>query len=279
MVTTATSSGCTSPPIKTEPTDNRIVKYTDFQSLERRINHEKLFTDNDFIILTDVSPSCFAEIELNRRKLGKVRFRRFDCDSRILYIVIPTRTHEGLHLNLYMYINVLSGQLCLWDFDARLILSGAMTYRLVGSNDAEGTGGECGEGDSTDCRLKSGIKWPALIVVLAKFDRQKEHILLENWEEVVAPPNGVMTRRRAAALSQNGIPEPSLRQSIIITRDGGTTDPRSDRYHVTGGALVLDFELLVLRQPVPPEGDFIISTEDLQDYGLRVFTAANIGTF
>ncbi|KAK4218434.1 hypothetical protein QBC37DRAFT_305998 [Rhypophila decipiens] len=249
----------------------------------------------------DVSPSCFAEIELNRRKLGKVRFRRFDSNSRILYIVIPTRTHEGLHLNLYMYINVLSGQLRLWDFDARLIPSGAMTCRLVGSNDAEGTGGECGEGDSTECLLKSGIKWPALVIlagdfetinelredmrwwfrasdhavkiaVLAKFDRQKEHILLENWEEVVAPPN-------AAALSQNGIPEPSLRQSIIITRDGGTTDPRSDRYQVTGGALVLDFELLVLRQPVPPEGDFIISTEDLQDYGLRVFTAANIGTF
>ncbi|KAK0656964.1 hypothetical protein B0T16DRAFT_425373 [Cercophora newfieldiana] len=70
------------------------------------------------------------------------------------------------------------------------------------------------------------------IVILAKFDDQQHHILLEKWEEEIsslqgASLQGAITRSRAAAISQqNGVLNPVKRQSITITRDE-TTNPVS----------------------------------------------------
>ncbi|KAK3349496.1 hypothetical protein B0T25DRAFT_548271 [Lasiosphaeria hispida] len=65
------------------------------------------------------------------------------------------------------------------------------------------------------------------IVLLAKFDRRQYRILLEKWEEEISRPQGAITRRRAAAISQqNGILEPVKWQSITIIRDE-TTNPVS----------------------------------------------------
>ncbi|KAM7204591.1 hypothetical protein V8F33_001555 [Rhypophila sp. PSN 637] len=227
-------------------------------------------------------------------------FRRFDSDSPILYIVIPTRTQELLHCTLYWKAHC--GQARSWDIDEQLTPLGATTCRLDGSSDAVGTGEECGEGDSTSCLLKSGLKWPVLVIYFETINELRED--MRWWFRASDPrcqdcrigkvrsPEGTHS---AGELGRGcGTPEwyhdtktscradskwhlrTSLRQSITITGDGGTTDPFDDTYHVTSGALVLDFELLLLRQPVPPEGDFIISTEDLQDYGRSVFTVARV---
>ncbi|KAK0701624.1 hypothetical protein B0T26DRAFT_795046, partial [Lasiosphaeria miniovina] len=85
------------------------------------------------------------------------------------------------------------------------------------------------------------------IVILAKFDDEQHHILLEKWEEEISIPQGAIMRSRAAPISQqNGVLNPVKRQSITIIRDE-TTNPVS--YNVTRGALVLGFRLLFLRDP------------------------------
>jgi len=107
------------------------------------------------------------------------------------------------------------------------------------------------------------------IVILAKFDDQQHHILLEKWEEEISSPQGAITRSRAAAiLQQNGVFNPVKRQSITITREE-TTNPVS--YNITKGALVLGFRLLFLRDPGPQEGDFVLSIQDLQLYARKVW--------
>ncbi|KAK3343963.1 hypothetical protein B0T25DRAFT_555718, partial [Lasiosphaeria hispida] len=107
------------------------------------------------------------------------------------------------------------------------------------------------------------------IVILAKFDRQQHHILLEKWEEEISRPQGAITPRRTAAiLQQNGVLEPVRRQSITIIRDE-TTNPVS--YIVTRGALVLGFRFLFLRDLDPQEGDFVLSIQDLQRYAENVW--------
>ena len=107
------------------------------------------------------------------------------------------------------------------------------------------------------------------IVILAKFDNQQHHILLEKWEEEISSPQGAITRSRAAAiLQQNGVLNPVKRQSITITRDE-TTNPVS--YNVTRGALVLGFRLLFLRDPGPQEGDIVLSIQSLQLYAKKVW--------
>ncbi len=59
---------------------------------------------------------------------------------------------------------------------------------------------------------------------------------------------------------------PVLRQSIFVTRDATI-----DSYHVTSGALVLSFRLLLLRDPGLQEGDYIISIAELQAYARVVW--------
>ncbi|KAK3379739.1 hypothetical protein B0T24DRAFT_612824 [Lasiosphaeria ovina] len=106
------------------------------------------------------------------------------------------------------------------------------------------------------------------IIILAKFDEQQHHILLEKWEEEISSPQGAIMRSRAATMQQNGILNPVKRQSITITRDE-TTNPVS--YNVTRGVLVLGFRLLFLRDPGPQEGDFVLSIQDLQLFAEKVW--------
>jgi hypothetical protein len=102
------------------------------------------------------------------------------------------------------------------------------------------------------------------IVLLVKFERTRETLTMEKWEEepTSARP-GATTTRHAAAL------QPVLRQTITITRDP-TTDPAS--FNVTSGALVLGFRLVFLRDPGHGEGDFVFSVEELKDYARTVWS-------
>ncbi len=103
------------------------------------------------------------------------------------------------------------------------------------------------------------------IVVLAKFDRDQQKVLLEKYEEEPQSSRpGAMTTRSVATLV------PVLQQEIEITRNTAT-NPIS--FNVTRGALVLTFRKLFLRDPGPGERDIIIDVTDLQYYAHRVWVA------
>ncbi|KAK0733455.1 hypothetical protein B0T26DRAFT_684471 [Lasiosphaeria miniovina] len=224
-----------------------------------------------------------------KKRYRKFRLRRYNANSQILIITIPTDLHEALHLGLY-------GPYLRSTTEEKWKHIGTTTFRQQGH-----PGGDGGEGDSTGGprpeRIGAG-NWPTLviesghsetlpelhkdmqywfqasnhevkIVILAKFDDQQHHILLEKWEEEISSPQGVITRSRAAAiLQQNGVLNPVERQSITITRDE-TTNPVS--YNVTRGALVLGFRLLFLRDLGSQEGDFVLSIQNLQLYAENVW--------
>lgn len=98
------------------------------------------------------------------------------------------------------------------------------------------------------------------IVLLAKFDRRNQKLILQRWEEER------LTRQGATNTRQSNTLRPVLQQNIDITRDIAT-----DSYHVTSGALVLSFRLLFLRDPGPQEGDYVISIQELEDYARVVW--------
>ncbi|KAK4154292.1 hypothetical protein C8A00DRAFT_14585 [Chaetomidium leptoderma] len=275
-----------------EDDEDVTIRFTDIQSLFQTINS----TTGDILLVTDVSPSSFAKIEREREKRGRAfRFRRYNSDSRTLIIIILTKLHEQLHLGLYH------------QFHYQLFQTGMhQAWRSMGSATLRRQGhpaGDAGEGDSTglpdperigmddwptlvieagDGRdseslnwLRDDMRWWFLasnhdvkIIMLAKFDHRRRHILLERWEEQEWHPQGAMTRNRAAIQQQRGL-VPILRQEITITRDA-KTNPVS--YNVTRGALVLGFKLLFLRDPGPGEGDFVISVRELQKYAERVWS-------
>ncbi|KAK3384265.1 hypothetical protein B0T24DRAFT_77741 [Lasiosphaeria ovina] len=282
----------------TKDGDPPTVRFTNTQDLFDVIDS----TTGDFLTVTNVSLDQFTEIERERdtgRRTGqkkryrKFRFRRYNANSQILIITIPTDLHEALHLGIYE------------RYRDQLVRNGREGgWKSIGSatlRAGDHPGGDGGEGDSTGGprpeRVGAG-NWPTLvieaghsetlpelqkdmrwwfqasnhavkIVLLAKFDDEEHHILLEKWEEEISSPQGAITRSRDAAISQqNGVLNPVNRQSITITRDE-TTNPVS--YNVTRGALVLGFRLLFLRNPGPQEGDFVLSIQDLQLYAENVW--------
>ena len=166
---------------------------------------------------------------------------------------------------------------------------GHVTFRAQGH-----PGGDVGEGDYTGgpypergmndswptlviqaghskplIELRNDMRWwfstsehQVKIVLLATFEHARRALILEKWEEEPGMTRpGATTTRHAAA------PQPVLRQTITITEDI-TTNPVS--YNVAGGALVLGFRLLFLRDPGPGEGDCVLSVQELQVYADEV---------
>ncbi|KAK3358426.1 hypothetical protein B0T24DRAFT_660761 [Lasiosphaeria ovina] len=286
ILSSVTSTKDRDPPKDSDPP---TVRFTNTQDLFNTIDS----TTGDFLAVINVSPNQFTEIEREQEKRRrKFRFRRYDSNSQILIITITTDIHEALHLGIYM------------QYHAQLVQNGTnRSWKDIGTakfRQQGHPGGGGSQGDSTGGprpeRVGAG-KWPTLviesgysetlpelhkdmrwwfqasnhqvkIVILAKFDDQQHHILLEKWEEEISSPQGAITRSRAATRSQNGVLNLVKRQSITITRDE-TTNPVS--YNVTRGALVLGFRLLFLRDPGPQEGDFVLSIQDLQLYAENVW--------
>lgn len=205
-----------------------------------------------------------------------------------MVIAIPTGVHETLHLELYYsgYVPQLVAMGRLWHAWRSM---GATYFRsnhpggAGGGVEADSSGGpkpqrlgrghwptlaiEAGETESLD-QLRADMRWwfsssnhDVKIVLLAKFDRRQSQIILEKWEEQAATRQGATTTRLAAT------PQPVLQQAITITREA--TTPVS--YSVTGGALLLEFRLLFLRDPDPPESDVVMSVEFLQEYADMVW--------
>ncbi|KAK4039466.1 hypothetical protein C8A01DRAFT_47035 [Parachaetomium inaequale] len=251
--------------------DLLTISFTNIQDLFDVIN----YTTEDFLAVIHVSPSHFADIEYERdKRRRKFRFRRYNSKSQILFITIPTRLYEALHIGIYQgYYN----QLVRSGSERGWCTIGSATYQAQHGHPR----GDVGEGDSTSGpKPERGAKdaWPTLvveagwfaasdhnvkIVLLAKFERARRTITLETWEEEARGTRpGATTTRHVAAV------QPVLRQIITITQDL-TADPVS--YNVTSGALVLGFRLLFLRDPGPGEGDFVLSVQQLEAYAEDVW--------
>ncbi|KAK0609314.1 hypothetical protein B0T17DRAFT_546729 [Bombardia bombarda] len=274
----------TTSPSPSTDSDPQIVRFTNQQDLIDIIES----TTRDFLTVTHLSPDQFAEIQYEPDlRADRLRFRRYNAASQTLTIVVPTDLHNVLHTALYFryFLQlILSGTEYSWKS------RGPITYQSDraggGSGEAGSTGGprpeRVGPGSWPTLVVESGVsetlpelhevmRWwfqasnhEVKIVLLAKYDHQQDHILLERWEEESSSPPGAITRSRAAAMVQR----PVKRQSITITRDA---TPVSVSYNVAGGPLVLGFRLLYVRDPGPHEGDFVIDTENLEVYAERVW--------
>ncbi|KIN02409.1 hypothetical protein OIDMADRAFT_144956 [Oidiodendron maius Zn] len=264
------------------------IQFTTVEALFEHINH----VPGDILIVTDVSYQDFAIIKKEREiRRRKIRFRRYHADSRLLVITIPTRTHELLHLQLYQQYLY---KLVPMNLQGHWTPIGATTLQAreghPGGNSGEGdsSGGpkpdrrghedwptlviEAGDSESLP-ELRNDMRWwfstsnhEVKIVILAKFNHGERSIMLEKWEEEErAPRQGAATTRWSAAM------EPVLQQTITITYDN-TGDPgNAASYTVNGGALVLEFRLLFLRDPGPGEGDIVFSIPELQSYAADVW--------
>ncbi|KAK3359905.1 hypothetical protein B0T25DRAFT_113861 [Lasiosphaeria hispida] len=87
----------------TKDSDPPTVQFTNTQDLFDVVDS----TTGDFLTVTNQFTEIERERDIGRRtgqkkRYRKFRFRRYNANSQILIITIPTDLHEALHLGIYM---------------------------------------------------------------------------------------------------------------------------------------------------------------------------------
>ncbi|KAF3762324.1 hypothetical protein M406DRAFT_264227, partial [Cryphonectria parasitica EP155] len=235
----------------------------------------------------DVDPMDFDLINCETRR-PKVRLRRYDAKSRILFITIPSRLHEAMHSHIYQKISFQIFGRGLEDRWSTMAATTCYTKPNSGAGDGSGEGDSSGgpspERDGPNAwptlvieagysesqqYLRQDMRWwlaasdhDVKIVLLIKWDRRRSEISIERWEEDIPVQRPGATNTRST-----GILALVLRQIITITKNP-TVPPT---FSIVSSALVLPFRLLFLRNPGPGESDFVLSVQELEGYARAVW--------
>jgi hypothetical protein len=280
-VSTKSSPVETSPPKGYEGAP--IYQFTGIPDLRKRVKllADKLVagrTTEQYLVFRGVTKDHLAQIDHQRTSIGKgIRMTHY-TDIDLLIVKVPTIEHETAHTTISYKVNRrLEGmglpELSLWP-------CGSTTYH--GSSSSK-------EGDSTyKPRCRTGRDdWPVLvfeagvsetlgnlradaqwwlnssggevkIAIVISIVRRTKRLLIEKWCLQPRTPTAPVTRANALV--------PTKIQELTITQNPPIPPPRGTipTYAVTGAPLTLEFEKLLLRAPVPPEGDVIFTTVDLQ---------------
>jgi len=132
-------------------------------------------------------------------------------------------------------------------------------------------------GLSEPLRLRNDAAWwlvdsgEVKIVIIISITPAQKRLRVGKW--CLAPPSG---NRPATRASNANSPIPTRMQQISITQNpatpqtGTTVRPAvtvqpgtAVPYAVAGAPLILDFQSVLLRPPVPPEGDVVLGAVDL----------------
>jgi hypothetical protein len=234
-------------------------------------------TTEQYLVIRDVTKDHLAQIDDESTGIGRSRKTHY-ADTNLLIIKVPTLAHESAHLSLSDEVNEkLRGM----GIPKRSLCGfGHTTY--YGSSSSK-------EGDSTykpRCRTRKD-DWPVLVVeaavsetlarlridadwwltnsngevkvvVIISIREVQKSIQIEKWCLQLRTPAAPATRANA--------PISTKIQELTITQPPPIPTPPGDvaTYAVTGAPLILEFEKLLLRAPVLPEGDVIFTAEDLQ---------------
>jgi hypothetical protein len=118
----------------------------------------------------------------------------------------------------------------------------------------------------THAKLRTDADWwltnsggEVKIVIVISIVRAAKNLLIEKCLSQARP--GPATRANPRVSTK--IRELTILQNPPIPPPPGTIPT----YTITGAPLILEFEKLLLRAPVPPEGDVIFTVADLQAWG------------
>ena len=133
-------------------------------------------------------------------------------------------------------------------------------------------------------RLRHDAQWwltnsggDVKIVVIISITPAEKRLRVEKW--CLLPATG---HRPVTRANPNPDPlVPARMQEIAITQNpaaqpSGTIQPGpTPSYAVTGAPLILEFQDVLLRAPVPPEGDVIFTTADLSRWANHFWRCVN----
>jgi hypothetical protein len=242
-------------------------------------------TTEQYLVFRGVTKDDLVQIDHQRVSIGKGRKTHY-TDTDLLIFKVPTIAHEIAHFTLSDEVNrKLEG---IGLAKQSLCPCGATTYDGFSSSK---------EGDSSykpKCRTRED-DWPVLVVeagvsetlarlrvdadwwltnsngevkiiVIIWIVRAVKSLVIEKW--CLQPRTPAAPATRANVLIGAKIQELTIIQNPPIPPPQGTIPI----YAVTGAPLILEFEKLLLRAPVPPACDVIFTTADFQAWAAEFWS-------
>ena len=271
--------------------DTPIYQFIGIPDLRERVQslaHELAagHTTKQHLIFWNVTKNHLAQIDHQRASINRGIRMTYHTDINILIVKVPTAKHELAHLLLSEEVEEKLREMGLPR--RSMIRCGATTYD--GSSTSK-------EGDSSYkpkwCRagkshwrtlvfeaglseslagLRTDAQWwltnsggEVNIVIVISIVPEERSLRIEQW--CMSLPTRPRPATRVSSNANPSLVPMSIQELTIIQNPPIPPLPGTiPTYAVTGAPLTLEFEKLLLRAPVPPEGNVILTVADLQAF-------------
>jgi len=264
--------------------DVPTYQFTGIPDLRKRVRSlaDKLVagrTTEQYLIFRSVTKDHLAQIDDQRASIEKgIRLTHY-IDTDLLIVKVPTAEHEQAHLSLSDEVNhKLEGmglpRRSMWGCGSTTYVGftvskeGDSTYKpqwcRAGKDSWPTLVFEAGVSETLS-KLRSDADWwltnsrgEVKIAIVISIKSEQKSLLIEKW--------CLRPRTPAAPATRANPPVATKMQELTIIRNPPIPTPPGNiaTYAVAGAPLILEFEKLLLRAPVLPEGDVIFTTADLQ---------------
>jgi len=288
------------PPAEISPleglVDTPVYHFTGITLLR---NHVRLLSakleashpNQQYLVFWDVTKDHLAQIDCQRAIIGKhTRLTHYTDIGLLIVKLIPSRKHEKAPISLGIKLILALARMGLPD-DSLCPLGTATFYCPTSSKQPDASFipnsrnsnvdwptivFECGVSESlTQLRIdadwwltNSPSQGKVQIVIIISINTRERSIRIEKW--CLTPPFVPRNATRANPNGNNPVPIPTNMQVIVIT-ENPTAPPQAPTYTIIGAPLVLEFDKLLLRAPVPPEGNVVFAAPQLSEWARRIW--------
>ena len=289
--------------------DAPIYQYIGIQNLRRRVRTQSDElqagrSNQQYLVFRGVTKDHLDKIDHERASIGKHTRMSHDTDADLLIIkLMPAVKHQSAHLSLGTDLHFALARMGPRE-DFLYALGGTTFHGHRSSKEADSAYKSVSRVRGTDwptiifdsglpeslTRLRHDAQWwltnsggDVKIVVIISITSAEKSLRVEKWCLLPATRHGSITRT-----NQNpNPPVPTRMQEITITQiptaqpstiaqPSGTIQlGPAPSYVVTGAPLILEFQDILLRAPVPPEGDVIFTTTDLSHWADHFWSCIN----
>jgi hypothetical protein len=264
-------------------------------------------TTNQYLVFRDVTKYHLAQIDRQRTTTRKHTRMTHYTDTKELIIKLPTPEHETAHLSFAQKVHrKLEGmglpEDSLYGFGAtKFVVSGSLkegnsTYKPLcraGKGQWPTFVIEAGyySSETRTNKLRSDAEWWLIqsggavkIFIAIGIEPTRKRLRIEQWCMPPRPlpvgPGRPVTTRTPSTANANANADVNTTIPVKIQDLTIIQEPRPPphiphspgpipTYTVTGAPLILEFEKLLLRAPVAPEGNVIFTATDLQAWAER----------
>jgi len=268
----------------------RVYHYKGIQNLKELVKSQSAalmdgHTNQQYVVFTGVTEGDLENID-QRASIGRYTRLSHYTESKLLVIkLMPLVAHEAAHANLSRYLDRALWQMGLPDKSFFAVGTGRVSrpgsfkegdaaFKPLPSREKETDWPtivfESGVSESLK-RLRHDARWwleksdgnVKIVIIISIRERQKS-LHLEKWRLAPALGNRPATRARPNPKSET----PTKIQEITIVQTPAAAQPGTiPTYNVTGAPVILEFDKLLLRPPVPPnETDVVFSVADLESW-------------